>query len=897
MEGEGSMKENGKKRIWSVLLAVLVLAGSCVAAGNTALTVLAEAPEEQKELLVEVGSAGYAEAGSGWAESGAIYSSDGTTKSRYNFTAARSVTWTADIETAGNYEVFLWRVNSTYGPKINLSYTGGIPRAVDWSASQEKGWVSLGEAKYTAGQKVTVTMSNPDGGTIRTGTVRLVPKAESQQPQDEAKLTVSTRDGDAYYKEVAGLWESSSVAGYNGGTRYSLSEGASVEWKPMVKEADTYIVQLYHPVHTTDVQNEVKLQILDAAGKSLKEETVVWNGTDQAGWIDLGSYALTEGQLAVRVTKTDRLENPSKPGQHDQALRADAVRLVKESEMPKPPTRMPQGTYYLDAAGGDDANSGTSPGEAWKTLDQVNGCEFALGSSILLKKGQSWTGKLAPKGSGAKDAPILLSGYGQGNLPVINGNGCENGAVELYNQEYWEIDGLEVTNMAPGETLGAEEPYNKDKNTATRHGIYVVLENIGGDGIVAKVCKSPLIQYNECNRACSRATGGNVNNAAVWVWQCKDAVIQYNEVYNTGLKGGNKDGQAFDSDFNCEGTVIQYNYSHDNDGGFVLLIAPSASDYNRDTIVRYNISQNDKKDIFEISGGVEGAQIYNNTIYQDLEQPTMLLRVNTYFATPKDEVLLGNNIFYSVREAGVLYETDNGRPLRGNFLFDTNLFYGYREPVSADREVNDYGTDGKLYTGHWTVTVKNSLNEDPRLKSPGNGGTGIDFADPKRLGGYQTAEASPCIDGGIRIPENGDLDFWGNRLYTEEPDIGAFEKGPDQPEDGNQPGSGDLSDGGGSSGSGGSSDGGSPGSGNPSDSGSSGSGNPSDSGSSPGSGNLSDSGSSGSGNRPASAGNKTRIVPPATGDSTQSTALIIMVLSGLVLLGSAGAASRRRGKG
>src|SRR5215472_16367327 len=46
------------------------------------------------------------------------------------------------------------------------------------------------------------------------------------------------------------------------------------------------------------------------------------------------------------------------------------------------------------------------------------------------------------------------------------------------------------------------------------------------------------------------------------------AVFQYNEAY---LTRGTRDGEGFDSDYNSRNAIFQHNYSHDNEGGFMLI--------------------------------------------------------------------------------------------------------------------------------------------------------------------------------------------------------------------------------------------------------------------------------------------------------------------------------------
>jgi len=104
------------------------------------------------------------------------------------------------------------------------------------------------------------------------------------------------------------------------------------------------------------------------------------------------------------------------------------------------------GAYYLDSAAGSDSNDGMSPATAWKSLTKINGVTFQPGNKICLKAGGSWTGQLAPKGSGTSAAPIVVDQYGSGAKPLLNAGSADADTVYLLNQQYWEINDLEVTN-------------------------------------------------------------------------------------------------------------------------------------------------------------------------------------------------------------------------------------------------------------------------------------------------------------------------------------------------------------------------------------------------------------------------------------------------------------------
>ena len=121
-------------------------------------------------------------------------------------------------------------------------------------------------------------------------------------------------------------------------------------------------------------------------------------------------------------------------------------------------------TYYVDSAGGNDANAGTSSSAPWKNVGKVNATTFAAGDTILFKRGSSWTNTLWPKGSGTSSASITVDAYGTGAAPLIQGGGSD-AAFYLYNQQYWTIKNLELTNTGSG--------------TAVRNGVHIKAEDFG----------------------------------------------------------------------------------------------------------------------------------------------------------------------------------------------------------------------------------------------------------------------------------------------------------------------------------------------------------------------------------------------------------------------------------
>jgi hypothetical protein len=268
------------------------------------------------------------------------------------------------------------------------------------------------------------------------------------------------------------------------------------------------------------------------------------------------------------------------------------------------------------------------------------------------------------------------------------------------------------------------------------------IDDIGGDGIVACMADAPLIEHNIASR-CNMRSG--LWNVAIWVWECDDAVIQFNEAFETKTT---KDGQGFDIDGMCRRTVVQYNYSHDNEGGFILLCEsgdPDPKRFNDGSIVRYNISQNDGARIFQVGGKVTNAHIYNNVIFVDEDKGDPLMVWHNKDGLWPDGVRYTNNIFVNYGSGGF----DLGKSTRN--VFDHSVFFGHHDPTEPEDA--------------------HKLTVDPKFVSPGSGQTGLDSA-----AGYQLRPDSPCRDSGVAVDDSGGRDFWGNPVPTgRAPDRGAHE--------------------------------------------------------------------------------------------------------------------------
>lgn len=111
-------------------------------------------------------------------------------------------------------------------------------------------------------------------------------------------------------------------------------------------------------------------------------------------------------------------------------------------------------SYYVDATGGNDANPGTSSSSPWKTLNKVSTSTFLSGTTINLKRGDTWYEQLDIPSSG-----VSIDAYGSGALPVIDGSseignsGWATLGGNIYSIRFTPASGEGLGNVSENGTL------------------------------------------------------------------------------------------------------------------------------------------------------------------------------------------------------------------------------------------------------------------------------------------------------------------------------------------------------------------------------------------------------------------------------------------------------------
>jgi hypothetical protein len=100
-------------------------------------------------------------------------------------------------------------------------------------------------------------------------------------------------------------------------------------------------------------------------------------------------------------------------------------------------------TYHVDC--GSASTNTPSAEKTLHTLAEVNELELSPGDTLLFKRGTTCRGALQPRGSGTETAPIRIAAYGEGSLPRIVDGFTDAAALRLNNQQFWEIESLDIS--------------------------------------------------------------------------------------------------------------------------------------------------------------------------------------------------------------------------------------------------------------------------------------------------------------------------------------------------------------------------------------------------------------------------------------------------------------------
>ncbi|MDP9140712.1 MAG: right-handed parallel beta-helix repeat-containing protein [Pseudomonadota bacterium] len=262
------------------------------------------------------------------------------------------------------------------------------------------------------------------------------------------------------------------------------------------------------------------------------------------------------------------------------------------------------------------------------------------------------------------------------------------------------------------------------------------LKDIEGDGIILAGSVNNLIEHNRIDTAGLVTVPGSTQPGTVGMFIAKttNSTMQYNEV--SGVRFHVVDGQAYDVDLMTSNSVVQYNYSHDNEGGMILLMGGLFSGTN--ATVRYNLSVNDAfvtNGVFTLSSGLmSGAKIYNNTV----------------FIAPG---LTSRPTFQSGWDG----DNHNAWTFRNNVIVNHGTGT-WEQPIGSGTTISHNLIWGNHTAGEPADAYK--IIADPQMIAP----AAVAPEGLAAVAGYGLAPTSPAAGSGAVISGNGERDYFGNTV-------------------------------------------------------------------------------------------------------------------------------------
>lgn len=522
--------------------------------------------------------------------------------------------------------------------------------------------------------------------------------------------------------------------------------------------------------------------------------------------------------------------------------------------------------YYISPKG-SDKNSGSSPEQAWRTVEKINRISFSAGDQILFEGGQTFSGPVIFDllDHGLPQSPIVVSSYppetgnpatieagkGRGievfnasglricNLKIIGDGSADNeqsGILLLSTQEegagHIEIDRVEISGFGKhGISIGAWKTVSgyrdvRITNSSTHHNlrtgvntwgpwgagihahreIYVgdteAYKMTGGSGLIFSSVDGGIIERCIVHNNGEDYSGG----AGIWAWDSNNILFQFNESYENRTIG--VDGDGFDFDGGVTNSVMQYNYSHDNDAaGYLLAQYRHAPQPLENIVIRYNISENDcRKKTYgaihvwngDTTDRIRNIQIYHNTVYlsKRAKKESAVSRgihaglralgladapvIPSAMAviSPTTSVSIFNNLFFTDGDARLVSVVKGQDDLK----FQSNAYWAGDSTFNVRWKGEEYQN-----LDDWLKAASNqerlgsrilALCADPMLVAPGTGGT-LGNADLlSTLEGYKLREDSPLTGRGIDLRtlgiDPGERGFFGTPISDAKvPAIGA----------------------------------------------------------------------------------------------------------------------------
>jgi hypothetical protein len=385
--------------------------------------------------------------------------------------------------------------------------------------------------------------------------------------------------------------------------------------------------------------------------------------------------------------------------------------------------------------------------------------------------------------SGFGSRGISIGGYngsaGYDDVRITNAHVHDNLHAGIETYGYPGVTNA-LTNVTVANCEVHHQPGKPDSPGNTGSGIVLA-------GVTGGVVEHCLAHSNGVNNKTSEGPVG------IWAYHSSNIALQHNEAHSNRTQGG--DGGGFDLDIGTTNSVMQYNYSHDNDGAGFLVYGTADSNSSTGHVVRYNVSQNDGRDSssgaasgINLTSNVRDVAVYGNTVLMSAPSGSTsipAIKVTASGQNP-DRITVANNIFVTTGGTRLvtLYTTGTAT-FAGNNYWSSGGTFVIRDGSSNYSSLSAWRTakgQEKLGTQATGRSVDPLFQAPPQFVSTGSSGT-----SPASLVAFKLQPSSQLVDAGVDLKakfgiQAGPNDFFGARITQGAAhEIGAHEFAVDAP--------------------------------------------------------------------------------------------------------------------
>jgi hypothetical protein len=303
------------------------------------------------------------------------------------------------------------------------------------------------------------------------------------------------------------------------------------------------------------------------------------------------------------------------------------------------------------------------------------------------------------------------------------------------------------------------------------------LDNHSGSGILLHDVNRGLIDGCAAfgNGSLCRAKGGGP--VGIWAWASRKLLIQ-NCVSVRNRTGGKYDGGGFDFDGGVSESILQYNYSAENDGAGYLVFDFGAAPFPlADNVVRFNISENDGRKngyagitVNSVGQPVARLHIFHNLVFVGPSEATE--HAAALLIHQSKDCRVHNNLFIASGCALADIGADaSGLRIQGNHYWASGSPFLVRHAGAECRSLAAW----RRHAGVERLDGKDiGSTGDPLLSRPLPGVPPTEAAKRTALERFKLRASSPLGRAGLDVKklfriDAGDRDFWGNPLPRDHP--------------------------------------------------------------------------------------------------------------------------------